>query len=156
VNAPLAARGANQRLTKTSTLASFAFRRPLSVEKISSIKDSASAVLQNVRKLKMLNVLTASNSSNPESSMFLSALEAPGKGASELFQRASSAPAQLSSPGAGPRWDLSKASSVEEIAMMQPDDALAPPPKEAGALRVQIRVKQHAPLTPALRLDTHR
>ena len=100
MNAPLAARGANQRLTKTSTLASFAFRRPPSVEKISSIKDSASAVLQNVRKLKMLNVLTASNSSNPESSMFLSALEAPGKGASELFQRASSAPAQLSS-GAG-------------------------------------------------------
>ncbi|MFN9897419.1 MAG: hypothetical protein ACK55Z_01220, partial [bacterium] len=64
------------------------------------------------------------------------------------------------SPGAGPRWDAHVLAPkayqeqaldeeglfccVEEIAMMQPDDALAPPPKEAGALRVQIRVKQHA------------
>jgi hypothetical protein len=116
MNEPLAARGANQRLTKTSALASFAFRRPPSVENSSSIQDAGSAFLQNVRKLKMLNMLAASNSSNPKSSMLLSALEAPGKGASELFQanrsspsfsegqlvsfeRASSAPAQLSSPG---------------------------------------------------------
>ena len=164
MNEPLAARGANQRLTKTSALASFAFRRPPSVENSSSIQDAGSAFLQNVRKLKMLNMLAASNSSNPKSSMLLSPLEAPGKGASELFQanrsspsfsegqlvsfeRASSAPAQLSSPGAGPRWDCS---------MMQPDDALAPPPKEAGALRVRIRVKQPATLAPALKLDTHR
>ena len=47
----------------------------------------------------MLNMLAASNSSNPKSSMFLSALEAPCKDASELFQRASQ-PAHALAPKA--------------------------------------------------------
>jgi len=114
-----ATRGSNQRIAKMSALASFAVRRPPNVEKISSIQDAGNAVRANLHKLKMMQTFTAGSSLRSKASMLVSALEAPGKGVSARFEakseatsseqpaalrfeRASSAPAHVSSVAAAP------------------------------------------------------
>ena len=82
-----AARSSNQRIAKTSSLASFAMRRHPAAEKISSIQNAGNAILQNLHNPKMVDTFSASNKSlRPKASLFLSALEAPGKGIKAGFE----------------------------------------------------------------------